>query len=219
MFPIATATATPATLRPPHMTKPTAFAGKGRAAACFFLTKCNNYILVSPMVSEEVQIRWALQQLEGNTHPWHEAQFASMCVALVPAHLATWNTFQAHFEACWCDPHEAEKAMNKLMSGAITQCTSIGVYNNLFNELLALTAEDSTNGAVLTCYMNGLKTAVRVAAVPSIKVQPNITFEECQALMVEMDKLLQQADQNTMSASTSQSSHSSNHSHNTTPSS
>ena len=87
--------------------------------------------------------------------------------------------------------------MNKLMSGAITQHASIRVYNNLFNELLALTTEDGTNGVVLTCYMNGLKTAMRVAAVPSIKAQPNITFEEQQALMVEMDELLQQANQNT----------------------
>src|SRR5258708_36557962 len=99
MFPIATATATPATLRPPHMTKPTAFAGKGSAAVCFFLTKCNNYILVSPMVSEEVQIHWALQQLEGDACSWCKAQFTSMHVTPVPAHLATWNVFQAHFEA------------------------------------------------------------------------------------------------------------------------
>src|SRR5258708_32075785 len=151
------------------MTKPAAFAGKGSAAACFFLTKCNNYILVSPMASEEVQIHWALQQLEGDARPWCEAQFASMHIALVPAHLATWNAFQAHFEAQWCDPHKAEKAMNKLMSGAITQCTSIGVYNNLFNELLTLTTEDSTNSVVLTHYMNGLKTTVCVAVVPLIK--------------------------------------------------
>src|SRR5258708_36025370 len=67
--------------------------------------------------------------------------------------------------------------------------------------------------------MNGLKTAVCVTVVPSIKAQPNITFEECQALMVEMDKLLQQANQNTTAASTSQSSHSSNRGRNTAPSS
>src|SRR5258708_16049092 len=96
--PAAAAPATPATLCPPRMTKPTAFAGKGSAAACFFLTECNNYILVSPMVSEEVQICSALQQLEGNACPWREAQFASMRAALVPAHLTTWNAFQAHFE-------------------------------------------------------------------------------------------------------------------------
>ena len=108
--------------------------------------------------------------------------------------------------------------MNKLMSGAITQCASVGVYNDLFNELLTLTAEDSTNGTVLTHYMNGLKTAVHVATLPSIKAQPNITFEEHQALMVEMDELLQQANQNTAAASTSQGSRSMNRGRNTAPS-
>src|SRR5258707_12168081 len=58
------AVAAPAAICPPHMTKPMVFAGKGSTAAHFFLTKCNNYILVSPMASEEVQIHWALQQLE-----------------------------------------------------------------------------------------------------------------------------------------------------------
>src|SRR5260221_14038009 len=76
--------------------------------------------------------------------------------------------------------------MNKLMSGAITQHTSVGVYNDLFNELLALTTEDSTNGTVLTRYMNRLKTTMHVAVVPLIKAQPNITFEEHQALMVDV---------------------------------
>ena len=67
-----------------------------------------------------------------------DQQFDALILPVTPSWANNWNDFQDHFKAHWLDHHEAHKAQDHIMSGAITQCTSIQVYNNLFNDTLSL---------------------------------------------------------------------------------
>jgi len=54
-----------------------------------------------------------------------------------PAYVTDWDHFVEAFWDRWMDPHEAEKAMDCLMSHVISQRTSVKVYNDHFNEALS----------------------------------------------------------------------------------
>jgi len=56
---------------------PKAFNGKMGDPALAFLAACNNYKIMEPKVfdTEEVMIRWALQQMEDKASPWAIRQF------------------------------------------------------------------------------------------------------------------------------------------------
>jgi hypothetical protein len=78
------------------------------------------------------------------------------------------------------------------MMRQVSQCTSVKVYNDAFNELLNLTSLANTSMAVLCAYNAGIKTDVWTAALPALRANRNISFHDRQQLMVEMDESLQE---------------------------
>jgi hypothetical protein len=111
----------------------------------------------------------------------------------VPLHLTHWDEFVHVFKAWWTDPNEAEKALDTIMRGRITQKTSVKLYNDLFNETMNLSGENGINKAILHAYMTGLKPSVNVAAVAVLNLNPQIDFTVWQALMVQLDEQLMQS--------------------------
>jgi hypothetical protein len=110
----------------------------------------------------------------------------------VAPHLLGWDDFVTEFEACWVDPNEEGKAVDKLMTRQVSQRMSVKVYNDAFNELLNLTSLANTSVAVLRAYNAGIKTDVWTAAFPALCADRNMSFHDRQQLMVEMDESLQE---------------------------
>jgi len=182
-------------VRPPKTQLPNQFHGKSPALARHFLQQCVNYIAIAPFPDHPTEIRWALQLLDGEAAPWRDAQLAKYQLAAVPANLLDWDLFVDLFNARWTDPHEAEKALDRIMNNTIKQKTSVKVYNDLFNEAMVLANVADTNAMLLRAYETGLKPAVRNAAVGPLMYIPNPTFEQRQAMMVRLDETLQQTAQ------------------------
>ena len=180
------------TPRPPKTKLPEVFLGKSPAAARHFIRQCTNYASICPFADPGQQIRWALQLLDGEAAPWRDEQLDLLDHIQVPAHLADWAPFVAEFDARWTDPHEAEKALDKIMQGKITQSTSVKRYNDMFNEALGLTTENGSNPVIARAYETGLKATVRNAAIAPLIGNPLMTFQEKQALMVRIDETLMQ---------------------------
>jgi hypothetical protein len=67
----------------------------------------------------------------------------------------------------------------------------VKVYNDLFNQTLALSGMDGTDLAVVHSYEMGLKNDVQAVAAVMLMVHQNITFHEHQLLMIGIDKHLQ----------------------------
>ena len=65
-------------------------------------------------------------------------------------------------------------------------------YNDQFNNALSLTGLTGANTAITQAYISGLKGPVQAYAFAPLCTNPNMTFQECQALMVDVDKELQQ---------------------------
>jgi len=182
-------------IRPPKTQLPNQFHGKSPALARHFLQQCVNYIAIAPFPDHPTEIRWALQLLDGEAAPWRDAQLAKYQLAAVPANLLDWDLFVDLFNARWTDPHEAEKALDRIMNHTIKQKTSVKVYNDLFNEAMVLANVADTNTMLLRAYETGLKPAVRNAAVGPLMYIPNPTFEQRQSMMVRLDETLQQTAQ------------------------
>jgi hypothetical protein len=180
-------------VRGPKTKLPDTFQGKSSAAARHFIAQCTNYAALNPFLNPEHQIRWALQLMDGDASMWRNVQFALFDVHPVPVHLQNWPDFEDEFRTRWTDPYEAEKAMDKILKGVVSQTTSVTVYNNQFNELLGLTGLDGANPAIVRAYIYGLKPAVRTAAVGPLLAQPNMGFATRQALMARVDDGLMQA--------------------------
>lgn len=178
--------------RGPKTKLPDEFLGKSAATARHFIAQCNNYAVLNPFPDPQHQIRWALQLLSGDASKWRDEQFALCDRVPPPAHVLDWGDFQRVFEARWTDPHEAEKAMDKMMKGTITQRTSVKIYNDLFNETLALSGMADNNVMVVRAYTTGLKPVIRAAAIAPLMNNQAITFPERQALMARIDDELMQ---------------------------
>jgi beta-phosphoglucomutase-like phosphatase (HAD superfamily) len=58
------------------------------------------------------------------------------------------------------------------------QRMSVKVYNDLFNQALALMGMDGNNLVVVHSYENGLKADVQAGAAIMLMVHPNVTFHE-----------------------------------------
>ena len=182
--------AQPRAPRPPKTKLPTTFTGKSSNTARHFIRECTNYAVISPFADAEQQIRWALQLLDGEAAVWRDETLDEFEHLNVPAHLTTWDDFVEHFNARWLDPHEDEKALDRIMSGQIRQVTSVKRYNDAFNKALGLTAEDATNAFVMRAYEAGLKGDVLNAAISPLYANPNMTLSAKQALMVRIDENL-----------------------------
>ena len=182
-----------AAARTPKTPLPERFEGKSSAAGRRFLAECDNYASLNSFPDEEHQIRWALQLLDGQAVMWKEEQFRAYNQAPAPIHLTDWGMFKEFFNKRWADPGEAQKALSKLQKGFITQKTSVKVYNDQFNEQLSLTGLTGTNPAILQAYTDGLKSQIRATAIVALRATPNITFDERQVMLAEIDDELLQA--------------------------
>jgi len=185
----------PAQPRPPKVKLPEGFNGKSAAKAQHFIRECENYAQITPFIDAVTQIRWALQMLEGDTAHWRDEMLDGYDVvapAAPPPHLIDWDDFMMVFEARWMDPHEADKALDKIMRGLIIQKTSVKIYNNQFNEAMGLAGLTGANTAIDHAYVIGLKGPVHQAAIAPQMAAPNMTFTKKQALMVRIDEMLMQ---------------------------
>ena len=187
--------------RPPKMKTPELFTGKSTTEARHFVRQCRNYLAVQNMPDPETEIRWMLGLLTGEAAQWRDEKLDEMTAAQpLPVHMADWDDFANHFEARWTDPHEEEKQLDRIMKGAITQRTSVKIYNDLFNEAVGLTTLTGANTAILRAYTTGLKPMVRNLSIAPLRADPNMTFHARQTLMVDIDESLMQTRQPTAPA-------------------
>ena len=184
-------------LRPPKTKLPDEFTRKSATVACNFIHQCKSYTILSPFVGPEQQIHWTLQLMAGEASQWRDEQLQLFDQVPPPVHLGVWNTFVTAFEKHWTDPYKEEKALDKIMLGQVTQCTSVKAYNDQFNELLSLTSESGVNLIIARTYETGLKTEVRNTAITPLIANPAMTFHEKQALMIRIDESLMQAHSST----------------------
>jgi hypothetical protein len=178
--------------RVPKVELPARFAGKTTTLARAFIRQCNNYAALIPFDTHDAQIRWTLQLMEGDALLWANEQLDLIDDVAPPPHLLNYALFQDEFLTRWTDPHAMNKAVDLIMSGAIAQKTSVKAYNDQFNEVLTLSGELSTNNMILRMYHKGLKPAVQISAIPSLRATPGITFADRQAMMVGIDEDLMQ---------------------------
>jgi hypothetical protein len=146
--------------RPPKTKLPDYFSRKSQALARHFIRQCINFITINDFPDPETEVWWALQLMEGEAAHWRDEQLQKYNRVIVPAYLHDWDLFIAHFNDRWTDPHEGEKAMDRIMNKNIIQRTSVKAYNDTFNEALALTTETGANLMVLRAYETGLKIGV-----------------------------------------------------------
>jgi len=179
-------------VRPPKTQLPTEFNGKSPTAAHHFIQQCVNYIAITPFPDPETEIRWALQLLMGDAAAWQDEMLSGYQANPVLANLLDWDEFVTAFTARFMDPHEADKAMDHLMSHSITQKTSVKVYNDLFNETLVLANQTGTNALIRHAYETGLKDPVQIAMVPMLILNPNMTLHEHQQNTIRVDESLMQ---------------------------
>jgi hypothetical protein len=135
--------------RPPKTKLPDYFSRKSQALARHFIRQCINFITINDFPDPETEVWWALQLMEGEAAHWRDEQLQKYNRVIVPAYLHDWDLFIAHFNDRWTDPHEGEKAMDRIMNKNIIQRTSVKAYNDTFNEALALKTETGANLMVL----------------------------------------------------------------------
>jgi len=179
-------------VRPPKTQLPTEFNGKSPTAARHFIQQCVNYIAITLFPDPETEIRWALQLLTGDAAPWRDEMLSGCQAVPVPVNLNNWDKFVTAFQARFMDPHKADKVMDRLMSHSVTQKTSVKVYNDLFNKTLVLANQTGANALIRCTYETGLKDPVRIAMVPLMLLNPNMTLREHQQNAIRVDKSLMQ---------------------------
>jgi len=179
-------------VQPPKTQLPTTFNGKSPTAARHFIQQCVNYIAITLFPDPETEIRWALQLLEGDAAAWQDEMLSGYQANPIPNNLNDWDDFVTAFQARFMDPHEADKAMDRLMSHGITQKTSVKVYNDLFNKTLVLANQTGANALIRRAYETGLKDPVRIALVPLMLLNPNMTLREHQQNAIRVDESLMQ---------------------------
>ncbi len=167
------------------------------------MRQVDNWAAISPFSNNETQIRWTLALMDDAARMWADEQLDLLDQVPPPAHLQSWTDFQTEFENRWSDPHESKKAQMKIMSGTISQKTSVKLYNDEFNDQLALSGLNGTDAMVLLAYELGLKEAVKNIAIAPLHYCPAIAFHERQALMVEMDENIMQSRRKLPGTSTS----------------
>ena len=176
--------------RAPKTRMPEIFTGKTTVSAWHFIRQCTNYATIAPFADAEQEIRWMLQLMDGEAAQWRDEMQDDFNQNPAPAHLNSVDDFIDKFKARWMDPHEDEKALDRIMTGKITQTTSVKRYNDAFNDALRLTNEDPANAFVVQAYEAGLKPAVTNTAIAPLLANPRMTLHEKQAMMVRIDKSL-----------------------------
>jgi hypothetical protein len=115
----------PAVTRPPKTPAPERFTGKSSADTCHFLQQCENDADICPFASARQEIRRILNLVEGDARPWRDEQLKMYARVPPPAHLTDRALFDAEFKARWTDPHEGERALDRILRGNIVQRTSV----------------------------------------------------------------------------------------------
>ena len=182
--------------RAPKLKMPDEFNGKSTTEARHFLRQCHNYLTTQQLGNPEDEIQFVLALLTSGAAQWRDEKQDELTPGLpMPAHMANYNLFEAHFRARWGDPHEEEKMLDKIMKGNIVQRTSVKIYNDKFNEALGLTTLTGADISMLRAYMTGLKPTVRNTAIAPLHATPNMAFHAHQSLMVDIDETLMQTRQ------------------------
>ena len=104
--------------------KPTPFGGKKGDPAFTFIAACNNYQVMDPnaFTSDEVFIRWALQQMNKQAGQWAVMQMMRLDMeqdnqGRPLKELRKWKNFCEHFINQFGDPGLIEKAKNQWKQG------------------------------------------------------------------------------------------------------
>jgi len=146
---------------------PKAFNGKMGDPALAFLAACNNYKIMEPKVfdTEEVMIRWALQQMEDKASPWAIRQFYRMDTekdsrGRIPKELRKWEEFAKFFMVHFGDPSEIERARGQWQKG-LTQKGKCVDYFEIAENLLLKLGYDRDSEIVIDQLRMGLKPHVR----------------------------------------------------------
>jgi len=88
-----------------------------------FMRSCENYFILNRMTEEE-QVRFALQLIEGDAEYWKETAFADLDNPMPPLWADDWDLFRAHFKQRFRDRQEQERAEHTLATGKLVQVTS-----------------------------------------------------------------------------------------------
>ena len=131
-----------------------------------------------------------LQLMDGEATQWRDEMQDDFNQNPAMAHLNSVDDFIDEFKAQWMDPHEDKKALDQIMTGKITQTTSVKRYNDAFNNTLRLTNKDPANAFVVWAYEAGLKPGVANTAITPLLANPCMTLHEKQAMMVWIDESL-----------------------------
>ena len=104
--------------------KPAPYTGKKGDPAFTFIAACNNYRIMDPnaFTSDEVFIRWSLQQMSEAAGQWAVMQMMRLDSELdnqgrPPKELRKWKNFCEHFVNQFGDPGLIEKAKNQWKQG------------------------------------------------------------------------------------------------------
>ena len=147
--------------------RPTAFNGKRGDPAFTFIAACNNYGVMDPNAfsSDEVFIRWALQQMNDQAGQWSVMQMMRLDTELdsqgrVPKELRKWKNFCEHFLNQFGDLGLIEKAKNQWKQG-LNQTGKAVDYFQKVEEILLRLAYPRDSEMVLDQVQMGLKTHIR----------------------------------------------------------
>ena len=98
------------------------------------LDQCENYFAFQNLTDEQ-QIRFTLQLMEGDAESWMRQQMQLMRRIARPPHIATWGAFVQEFSTRFVDAQERANAAASLYSGKIVQTTSARLFIDKIQDL------------------------------------------------------------------------------------
>jgi len=146
---------------------PSRYDGKKGDPAWTFLVACNNYRIMEPGVfqTEEMLVRWALQQTEDKAGQWAVRQMRRMDMELddqgrPPKELRKWKNFGEFFLTQFGDPGLVEKAKQKWKAGISQGGKAVDYFEEIESLLLRLNYPRDAE-MVLDQVKAGLKSHIR----------------------------------------------------------
>jgi hypothetical protein len=89
-----------------------------------FLWNCKNYFTFNAMNTQQ-RILFTLQLIKGDTAHWKQTMLTLLDAPNPPPWNADWELFKGVFCSRFANPHEKERAIQKLLNSKVTQFTSI----------------------------------------------------------------------------------------------
>jgi len=146
---------------------PSRYDGKKGDPAWTFLAACNNYRTMEPGVfqTEEMLVRWALQQMEDKAGQWAVRQMRRADLELdgqgrPPRELQRWKDFGQFFLTQFGDPGLIEKAKQKWKGGVTQGGKAVDYFEEIESLLLRLNYPRDAE-MVLDQVKAGLKSHIR----------------------------------------------------------